>query len=363
VAALSGFDALMARRFLIWFWSGNPGGATFVVNLAQRLALRFGADAITLSLRADAPGLGRARTLGLRVLESPVVSDRRKPLGSLSGISKAARLLHVHAHGADAIIVPMNFALAAPLARGLQKPLVYCAHDPAPHPGDHAALMQRLTQNALLRRADRVVALSEYAASRLGRWQAKLRVAPLGSVFEPRAAPARSDGPVRLLFAGRMMAYKGLDVLEGALDLLRGRGDWRLVIAGEGLALTETRAARLRRANVEVRRGTMSDAALEALIAESDVLLAPYTSATQSGVVAQALAFGKPCVVTPVGALPEQIGQGAAGWISSAATSAAFADAIEAVLRSNGMAEKSAGARLKAHAGWDDDYWNWLAAL
>ena len=113
---------------------------------------------------------------------------------------------------------------------------------------------------------------------------------------------------------------------------------------------------------VEVRREAFSDAALSALIAENDVLLAPYTSATQSGVVAQALAFGRPCVVTPVGALPEQIGHGAAGWIASAATPAAFADAIVAALMPNAITQKSAGARLKARAGWDESYWDWLAA-
>ena len=215
---------MAARRFLIWFWAGGGGGSQFALRLARRLNVRFGSDAATLSLRADDPALAQARAMGLSALGANVVSDRRRRLATLTGLSESAGVLAMHARDADAVIVPMNFAAAAPLAMTLAKPLIYCAHDPAPHPGDYEALGQRLTQAALLGRASRVVALSQDAGKALRTVRSKLRVAPLGAVFEPAPAPPRTQGgPVRLLMIGRMIRYKGLDILADAIARLAHR--------------------------------------------------------------------------------------------------------------------------------------------
>jgi glycosyltransferase involved in cell wall biosynthesis len=259
----------------------------------------------------------------------------------------------------------MNFAAAALLALGLQKPLVYVAHDPKPHPGDYAPLWQRATQAALLRKSARIVALSNYAARELTRLtdtRGKLQVVPLSAVFEPQEARARREGPLRLLFAGRMIAYKGLDILADALARLAQRDDWRLTIAGAGPALDAAMARRFERPQVErVSSDWLSEADLEKLIAQCDILLAPYRSATQSGVVAQALAHAKPCVVTPVGALGEQIGGDIGGWMADGADAPAFATALAGALGSvEEMQAKGAGALALARAAWQHDYWRWL---
>ncbi len=353
----------MAKSFLIWFWSGGGGGNAFAVNLARRLAREYGAEAVKLSLRADDPAVTRARALGLQALSADVVSARKRPLATLARLAHARAVLSEHARGADAIIVAMNFAAAAPLSLGLRQKLIYCAHDPAPHPGDYAPLWQRTTQALLLARAARVVALSDYAAGllRARGLAAKLAVAPLASVYEPQAPRARGPGPARLLLAGRMLAYKGLDILAAALDPIATRDDWRLTIAGHGPALDAAMIARLAHAQVErIAPGWLSEVALEALIAGHDVLLAPYRSATQSGVVAQAMAHGLPCVATPVGALPEQIGAG--GWIAGAADAPAFASALTQALDSD-RAEQAAAAQLLARAAWEGDHWSWLGEV
>lgn len=358
----------MTKRILVWFWSGGGGGSQFAVNWARRLAQRFGAGNVALSLRADDPAIARAHTLGLETFAAEVMSNRHRPLASLSGLHTASRVLadHMRRSGAEVAALAMNFATAAPLSLTLRKPLVYCAHDPEPHPGDYAAQAQRATQALLLRRANRVLALSHYAGERLRRRVgAKLEVAPLSAVFAPDPTPPRTEGPVHFLFAGRMIAYKGLDLLADALDRIAARDDWRLTLVGEGPALTDAMLARLRRPQVRhARRAWLSEAELEALIGDCDVLLAPYRSATQSGVVAQALARGKPCLVTPVGALSEQIGAGRAGWIASAADGESVAKTMELLLDDpRARTEKSAAALALARDAWARDYWSWLEAL
>ncbi len=357
------------RRLLIWYWSPTGGGGSqYAVKLAQRLARRFGDGAITLSLHAEDPGLARASDCAFETIAANVVTARSQPIGTAVNLAASARVLEQHAARADVVIVPMNFAAAAPLAIGLKKPLVYVAHDPKPHPGDYAPLWQSATQAALLRKSTRIVALSNHAARELAKSanaRGKVQVAPLGAVFEPHEAAARAETPLRLLFVGRMIAYKGVDILADALARLMPRDDWRLTIAGTGPALDAVTARRFELAQVErVKREWLSEAELEALIAGCDILLAPYRSATQSGVVAQALAYGKPCVVTPVGGLGEQIGESVGGWVAEKAEADAFAAAVEQALGSTqDVAAKGQGALALARAAWQHDYWRWLEEM
>jgi glycosyltransferase involved in cell wall biosynthesis len=359
----------MSRRILIWYWSATGGGGSqFAVNLSRRLAKRFGAGAVRLSLHAEDPLLARASAgSDVETLAARVTTSREQPLRSLMALADNNRVLENHARDCDVVIVPMNFATAAPLCPSLRQPLVYFVHDPTPHPGDYAALGQRVTQALLISRASRVVALSRYAAGELTRFgivERKLVTAPLSAVFEPQAQPARSDGPMRFLFAGRMMSYKGGDILADALPELAGHANWRLTIVGAGPALDESLKQRLCGANIQVIPNWMSEQELESHIAACDILLAPYRSATQSGVVAQALAFGKPSIVTPVGALPEQIGDGAAGWIARGADAGSLAEILVRVVKDDtSLAAKAAGAAAIAARAWNGDHWAWLDAI
>ena len=352
-------------RFLVWYWSGGGGGSQFAVNLATRLARQFGPEAVTLSLRADDPTQARALRDGVATRLAPIVSTRRQALTSLMSLPESARVLAEHAAGADVVIVPMNFAVAAPLSLTLKRPLVYCAHDPHPHAGDYAAQGQRLTQSLLLWRAQHVVALSDFAATQLRGVASKLHTAPLACVFAPRPAPPPpGEGPVRLLFCGRMIAYKGAALLADALERL-GRSDaWRLTVAGDGPALTPELVARFRALGADVRSCWLAEAEIDSLMQDHDVVLAPYLEATQSGVVADALCHGRPCVVTPVGALREQVGAEQAGWCADAASAEGLAAAFERALGDAAARRRKGEAALAmAEAAYGADAWGWLATL
>jgi glycosyltransferase involved in cell wall biosynthesis len=351
-------------RVLVWFWSGGGGGSRYAVNLARRLDVRFGGA--SLSLRAD----DRSETGGdLSVLRADVVSARKRPLATLLDLAKGRRVLaeHVRAARADIVVLAMNFAAAAPLSESLRKPLVYVAHDPDPHPGDYAEALQRWTQRFLLARAEATIAASAFAAERLrGRVrEGRLHTAPLEAVLRPGAArgPLRPEAPVRFLLLGRLLAYKGLDLLEGALQRIASRTDWRLSIAGFGDEAAARAFARFVQIDaIEARR--LADAEVDALIARHDVLLAPYLSATQSGVVADASAQGMPAVATPVGALPEQLDFGKAGWLAEAASAEAYAAALVRALDARASyAEMSARAFARAQRCYGTDYWDWMPEL
>lgn len=354
-------------RILVWFWSHGGGGSQFAVNLARRLRRDFGDGNVALSMKVGDPMAETARDEGLDVRLAEVVSHRSRPLASLLGLSNAAGIIANHSEDADVVVAAMNFATLAPLSLGLTKPLVYCAHDPAPHPGDYAAAGQRLSQSVLFKRADVIVALSQFAADALKRNRAvasKLVFTPLQSVFSPdidEHAPHRATR--RFLFAGRMVAYKGATLLADSLDLLCHRDDWRLNVVGAGPAMTEALRQRFDHPQIEAFRDTfVSHNELNRYFADCDVVLAPYLEASQSGVIAEALAHAKPCLVTPVGALAEQIGDGEAGWVVDAVTARAFADKLEHVLAHDNASQRAGAARI-ANDHWNADNWRWLETV
>ena len=64
-------------------------------------------------------------------------------------------------------------------------------------------------------------------------------------------------------------------------------------------------------------------------ISSSDLVIFPYTEASQSGTIPICRALGKPVVVTPVGGLNEQVENRVTGLISTGISSSSLANTIE----------------------------------
>jgi glycosyltransferase involved in cell wall biosynthesis len=112
----------------------------------------------------------------------------------------------------------------------------------------------------------------------------------------------------RLLFFGVLRPNKGVHVLLHALSQLP---DCDLTIAGEAevpdyLAFIRRMVRSFPPGRVELIDRYVSEDEMAALFNRSRLLILPYTTFTsQSGVLHQALAYGRPVVATDVGALGE----------------------------------------------------------
>jgi D-inositol-3-phosphate glycosyltransferase len=145
-----------------------------------------------------------------------------------------------------------------------------------------------------------------------------------------------------ILFFGRVRPYKGLEYLIDAFGLLPGGQDYRLIIAGQadtkGPYWTSL-ARRIR--NDRENRGVLlnldfiPDSDVEIYFKAADVLVLPYRSIYQSGILFLALSFGLPVIVSDVGSLKDEIVSGKNGYVFKPDETADIARTIQLYFRSD----------------------------
>lgn len=135
-----------------------------------------------------------------------------------------------------------------------------------------------------------------------------------------------------LLFFGFIREYKGLDLLIEATNFLSD--DYQLIIAGEVYGSFDKYEKLIDESslknNIKVYNHYINDDMVSLLFSATDVLVLPYRSATQSGVVAMAYQLETPMVVTDVGALGDTIKQANTGLVISSVSPQEIAETIKA---------------------------------
>jgi glycosyltransferase involved in cell wall biosynthesis len=188
-------------------------------------------------------------------------------------------------------------------------PVAVVVHDADPHPGDGYPV-QMMLQRMLVRRADAVVALSDHVAGRL-RAQGLLAGKALIRTVLPQPGlddlrPVRAHGgPFRLLSFGRLLAYKGLDLLAEALAVVLPGTAMVVRVVGQGPEGPALAALR-RLPGVTVENRWVPEAEIPALLEWADGVVLSHREASQSGVAAAALAARRFLVATRIGGLVEQ---------------------------------------------------------
>ncbi len=302
-------------RTLVWHWGRRGAGPIFAARLAEALNTLPGQSA-ALSLPAGAEILAGP--------DAPACDWREPTYGTKLGFI-AQRLAspflrrrteaHLRRLAPDVALCAMPALLDIRMTTALQALRINYAvivHDAEAHPGDALSFLA-LDQTRLLRGAKHLFCLSLHVEQALrgqgfganGQTLTKLWHPPIGlSATVPAARPTSRP---RLLYFGRLLPYKGLDLLANALEFLGENRPFELRICGDGPsspALERLEAME----GVSVERRWFADAELPGLLAWADALVLPYREASQSGVAALALAAGRHVLATAVGGLPEQLG-------------------------------------------------------
>ena len=136
-----------------------------------------------------------------------------------------------------------------------------------------------------------------------------------------------------LLFFGFVRKYKGLQYLLEAMKLLKER-DFKvqLWVVGDFGEDKEEYVEQIRAFEigdqVQMVEGYVPDDEVEKYFAASDLVVLPYLSATQSGIVQIAFGFEKPVLVTEVGGLPDVVTNGKTGYVVEPRSAETIAEAI-----------------------------------
>ena len=183
---------------------------------------------------------------------------------------------------------------------------------------------------------------------------------PRKSRAEARAALGLPADARVVLYFGFIKAYKGVVHLIDAAPALRDRfGDGlRLMIVGD--VYGDAQPYRERVANsgaadiIRFEDGYVPDETVEDHFLAADLVVLPYVSATQSGIVQIAYNYDRPVVSTRVGGLPEVVLDGRTGYLVPPADPAALADAVARFFDEDRAAAFGAAvAEEKRKYSWD----------
>jgi glycosyltransferase involved in cell wall biosynthesis len=158
-----------------------------------------------------------------------------------------------------------------------------------------------------------------------------------------RPRPSRAEARARLdlppqahvvLFFGFIKAYKGVAHLLDAAPRLKERyGDQvRVLIVGDIYGPKQPYLDHIERSGaddiIRLVDGFVPDELVESYFVAADLVVLPYVSATQSGIVQIAYNYDRPVVTTNVGGLPEVVLDGCTGFLVPPGDAAALAAAI-----------------------------------
>lgn len=148
-----------------------------------------------------------------------------------------------------------------------------------------------------------------------------------------------------LLFFGIIEPHKGLMTLIKSMpEIKEAIPDILLIIAGEpfeDMKKYQDEINRLQLGNeIILKLGYIPLQDLPIIFDEADVVVLPYTQASQSGVLLSAFHFGKPVIVTSVGGVPELVENGLTGLIIPPDNPGALAEAAIYLLKDDHLREE-----------------------
>lgn len=271
----------------------------------------------------------------------------------------------------DAVVIPWWVPFWAPawaaIGHGVKrsKPaprIIFICHNILPHENN---VIDRIALRLALSPGDGFIVHSQANAAELASFfpMAEIRVAPLptyaalGNIEQADVDLVLPNDRPLLLFCGFVRPYKGLDILLDALPAILERRPVHLLVAGE---FWESDAPYLKQINhlkideaVTLVNRYLSNEELAAVLAKADVLVLPYRSATQSGIVQLAFGQQKPVITTDVGGLAEAVEDERTGLVVPPEDPVALAAAV------NRFFDENLGPAFQKHISQDSQRFSW----
>lgn len=343
---------------LVIHWGSSGAGPRLMRSLAAELA-EFKDLEVHLSYVSDTETSARLDDLALPSLKIRTYSSRAGLILGLPRMALYALKLRgrIRRDSISVVISPMSSiwqALALPLILGRATRYISSIHDANPHPGE-GHWLSNWCQKIEMWRADVLLVFSgtvEAALRKRGTGGAQIlrTVHPIfaGEILPSQAG--RTAGDVwKIGFFGRILPYKGLGMFTEAIRILLERG-YKVdgVVWGDGDLDHGDQQEDNR--HISWNLGWVPETQVNAIVASFDILALPYIEASQSGVLAVAMAERVPAVATPVGGLIEQIESTGSGVLSEEISAESFAEALVTLIEDSRLYRSCQDAAEKAAA-------------
>jgi glycogen(starch) synthase len=226
--------------------------------------------------------------------------------------------------------------------------------------------------SALWRDAAAVVANSQGLATlaRTHDPKATIGMIPAGADLTG-IAPKQSyatTGPINLLFVGRLVKQKGLDVLIAALAKMDLGIRWRLILVGDGpeWPVIAGEAARIGLADRLELRGWCAKEELPEIYRSGDIFVLPSRDEGMANALLEAMAAGLPVIGTRVAGTGEVVIQGETGLLVAPEDADALAAALTALIADPLRREafgRAGRERVETTFGWDIVAAAWMGVM
>lgn len=263
---------------------------------------------------------------------------------------------------------PAYWSLLKLLKRDIQ--VLFCCHNVLPHEGFPC---KKLLAKMVLRQGDGFLVHSTKDETDLRQLAADPHYMKMPLLAfngfrqrglaknESRALLKLPEDAEILLFFGFIRKYKGLKHLLRAMpEIVKERPKVHLLVVGEFFEGDKAGYMELIAQSgipsdaLTLVDGYLPDKEVEPYFAACDLVVLPYESATQSGIVQIAYGFEKPVVATAVGGLPEVVLDGKTGFVTPPLDDDALAKAVIRFFAENKAADFQEEIRREAYQySWD----------
>lgn len=217
------------------FYPPEYGGIESVTEALAEDHAAAGHDVEVVCFTRDSPQLEKMVRLDLRRMKvQKEIASQPLAVSYLKACADAARnaaVVHVHS--------PNMLAALAVLRLPLYIKVVVHWHADIENKGMIGRLVRPI-ERAMLRRADTIVVTTQNyadASSALKGYKNRIKVIPIGITDVVKSPKVEIASPPYVLFVGRLVQYKGLNVLLDAIAMVQS--DVELKIVGVGPQLTE----------------------------------------------------------------------------------------------------------------------------
>lgn len=330
------------------FYPYRGGIAQFSAMLYNELAKEHMVEAFNFS-RLYPDFLFPGKTQYVEDGDNAVPIESKRTLDSINPFSYQSTVNEIERFSPDVLIIAYWMSFFVPgyayIANRLKKKckVITLLHNAIPH---EPRFFDKPLASLLFKQCDGFIVLSDNVKKELLSLCPSARMLlnphPLYNHFgekEDKSSARKTLGidehKKTLLFFGLIRDYKGLDLLIDAMQFLDE--SYQLCIAGECYGsfdkYSKQIAASVHRESIYPFIRYVNDREIPRLFSAADVLVLPYRSATQSGVVSVAYHFDLPMISTNVGDFADSIALPQTGIVVPEITSGSLSSGIQTFFR------------------------------